>query len=159
MKSYDPKLLTADLILVTTDGVALVVRDRPPYEGMLAIPGGKLDVPKDTRAALGKDYDTLPEDPTLLDKVMQACALRECYEEVLEGEARIVERVGIYDRNRKDPRGYVSFAYLGLMRYGSLRAGSDARRIECHKALPEKLAFDHERILRDSQVFKKYYHD
>ncbi len=122
---------TADVVAVRPDGrVLLIERGWPPYQGLLALPGGHVDAGETALAA----------------------AARELCEEtgILVDPADLVF-IGVYDEPDRDPRGrYVGVAYLARVPEGTEAvAGDDAAGVEWMSldALPEELAFDHARIL------------
>lgn len=131
--------ITVDLVVLTVQDdrlTALVIqRGSPPYQGKWALPGGFVE-----------------EDEDLID-----AATRELEEEtgISPGTAHL-EQLATYGTPGRDPRGRaVSTAYLALLPdLASPTAGSDAagaRWMAVDEALrdPDRLAFDHHRILRD----------
>jgi 8-oxo-dGTP diphosphatase len=133
MYTYEyPRLsLTVDSVLFykanQTFSVLLIQRDKAPFEGCWAIPGGFVDM-----------------DETLLN-----AAKRELKEETgIEGVD--LEMLGVFDEPLRDPRGRtVSVAYLGIttIKFQPV-AADDARNAEWFNInnLPD-LAFDHQNIL------------
>jgi 8-oxo-dGTP diphosphatase len=135
---------TADIVIQTESGVPLIRRMYEPFKNCWAIPGGHLDE---------ADYAAAKGD---IEKALQIAAVREGREEAVEGELEIIRRIGIYDAHGRDPRGnYVSHAYLARLKSGRIRAGSDAKEVKLFYEIPEQMAFDHGRILKDSKVFEK----
>lgn len=134
-----PFSVAVDLVVVTVRSaqlqVLLVSRGIEPFEGKLALPGG-----------------FVLEHEDLLD-----AAERELAEETGLGGVRVhLEQLGTYGRPDRDPRGrVVAVAYLGLVPgVGTPVAGSDAAEADWFTAsdlldAPERLAFDHHRILSD----------
>ena len=134
--------VTADVVLFTGTGedlrVLLIRRGRPPFQGLLALPGGFVDIDEDLPTA----------------------ALRELEEET--GVVGVeVRQLGAYGAPSRDPRGRtVGIAFWGLLaREVPVRAGDDAAaagwfavRDLLDVADPgERLAFDHARILTDAR--------
>lgn len=129
MPSYDhPRpAFTADVVLLRWRGgyveLLLIERDRDPFAGRFALPGGFVDPGEDPRAA----------------------ALRELAEEAGVGEVPLYE-VGVFGAPGRDPRGWVvSSAWIGLAPPDvRAEAGDDARSLSWHRLaeLPP-LAFDH----------------
>jgi 8-oxo-dGTP diphosphatase len=130
--------VTADLVILTIrEGrlkVLLIVRGRPPFAGMLALPGGFLE-PNETL------WDT---------------AERELHEEtgILGGPLHL-ELVGVYSEPNRDPRGrIVTASFLAVApNLGEPVAGLEAESANWYdvkKALGEPLAFDHSRIIVDA---------
>jgi 8-oxo-dGTP diphosphatase len=126
-------LLTVDAVILFQEGIVLIRRENPPYQGCYALPGGFVEVGERVEEAVQ----------------------REAKEETgLEIEA--LGLVGIYSDPGRDPRGHVvSIAFLAKGR-GDLVSGSDARSAEVFllQSLPP-LAFDHERIIRDALCLLK----
>jgi ADP-ribose pyrophosphatase len=122
-------LLAVDAIIVLQEGIVLIRRDRPPYEGCYALPGGFVEPGESVEEAV----------------------CREAREET-GLELELLGLVGVYSRPDRDPRGHVvSLCYLAWGR-GELRSGSDARSAEVFgiDELPS-LAFDHDQMMRDAQ--------
>ena len=128
---YPRPMVTVDLVILreTADGpeVLLIRRGKPPFEGLLALPGGFVEMDED-----------LPD-----------AAARELAEETgLTGIA--LTQLGAFGKPGRDPRGRnIAVAFVGS-------APSDARAIAGDDAadafwLPAKgirqLAFDHAAIL------------
>jgi 8-oxo-dGTP diphosphatase len=141
---YDPSrypafAVTVDVVILTmTDGrlhVLLVRRGVPPFEGMLAIPGGF-------------------KRPT---ETLDRAARRELAGETGIDEASLLTQFGAYGDPGRDPRmNVVTVAYLAVLReVTGISAGSDASAaalIPVSEALRGKveLAFDHAEIVRDA---------
>jgi 8-oxo-dGTP diphosphatase len=127
MEYKNPKLATDGIVLLG-EGVVLVRRGRPPFEGAWALPGGFVDE---------------GEDP--LDAVV-----REVREET-SLDARVTGLVGVYGAPDRDPRHHTVSAVYELRARGEPRGGDDAAEARAfpRDALPPKLAFDHARILAD----------
>lgn len=122
-------LLAVDAIIVLQEGIVLIRRDRPPYEGCYALPGGFVEPGESVEEAV----------------------CREAREET-GLELELLGLVGVYSRPGRDPRGHVvSLCYLARG-WGELRSGSDARSAEVFgiDELPS-LAFDHDQMMRDAQ--------
>jgi 8-oxo-dGTP diphosphatase len=121
-------LLAVDAVIFFREGMVLIKRDNPPYQGCFALPGGFVEVGE-----------------TVEDAVQR---------EVREETGLVIELlglVGIYSDPGRDPRGHVvSAAFLARGR-GELVSGSDARSAEVFSinSLP-RLAFDHDRIISDA---------
>ena len=121
-------LLAVDAVIFFREGIVLINRDNPPYQGCFALPGGFVEIGE-----------------TVEDAVQ-----REAREEtglVIE----LLGLVGIYSDPGRDPRGHiVSAAFLASGR-GELVSGSDARSAEVFliNRLPP-LAFDHDKIISDA---------
>jgi len=127
-----PVGLTVDLVVVAQGHVLLVRRGRPPFLGRLALPGGFVE--RGERLA--------------------AAARRECQEETGLLPRRLVP-AGAYGEPGRDPRGrVVSFVFRCELSGAvpAVRGGDDARDalwVPIARALRLRLAFDHDRILRE----------
>ncbi|GHO51416.1 NUDIX domain-containing protein [Ktedonospora formicarum] len=127
-------ILTADMVLLRPGEqgceILLIQRGRPPFAGMYALPGGKVNE--------GESVDE--------------AASRELAEETgITGIS--LEQIHVFSTPSRDPRGrYVSVSYLGLIsRERSeemTQAGDDAAAATWHAVqhLPP-LAFDHQQII------------
>jgi len=122
-------LLTVDVVIKRKDGtIVLIKRLNPPFKDYYAIPGGFVEY----------------------GETVEQAAQREAEEETgLEvGNLRLV---GVYSDPARDPRGHVvSIAFSADELGGELRASSDAKEVGAFKKIPERLAFDHSRILADA---------
>jgi 8-oxo-dGTP diphosphatase len=137
---FVPLGLATDLVILTVrDGrfeVLLIRRGIPPYQDRWALPGGFVRPDED----------------------LEATARRELAEETGITTDRIhLEQVATYGAPDRDPRGrVVSVAYLALVPdLPAPVAGSDAAAaswVDVTDVLddPDRLAFDHHRILTDA---------
>ncbi|MGW1468453.1 NUDIX domain-containing protein [Streptomyces sp. NPDC002308] len=121
---------TADVVCIREDGhVLLIERGWDPHKGLLALPGGHVDIGETAVAA----------------------AARECLEETgVSVHMEDLTMVGVFDAPGRDPRGrYVTIAYtVTVPAYTVARAGDDAGAIQwvLLNNLPH-LAFDHNEIV------------
>ena len=121
-------LLASDAVILYAGGIVLIRRDRPPFSGCYALPGGFVEIGETVEAACKREA----KEETGLD-------------------IELAGLIGIYSDPSRDPRGHVvSVAFLARGK-GDLMAGSDAREAEVFslKSLPD-LAFDHARIISDA---------
>ena len=121
-------LLAVDAIIFYRDGLVLIERENPPYQGCYALPGGFVTV----------------------GETVESAVQREAIEET-GLEIELCGLVGIYSAPGRDPRGHiVSIAYTAKG-IGNLKSGSDARSAKIFPVdrLPI-LAFDHDQIIRDA---------
>lgn len=132
--------VAVDLAVLTVRDEALQVlvveRGKPPYVGVLALPGGFVEADED----------------------LDQAAARELAEETgLDAESLHIEQVRTYGAPDRDPRGrVVSVCYMALMPDLPLpTAGGDANDAHWTPAQPildepARLAFDHHRLLADA---------
>jgi 8-oxo-dGTP diphosphatase len=139
----EPLHLTAavavDLVVLTVrEGRFLTVvveRGIPPFKGRMALPGGFV----------------------LNDETLAEAATRELAEETgVAAETGHLEQLATYGDPNRDPRGrVVAVAYLALVPdlpdpvAGSDAAGAGLESVDDLLAEPDRLAFDHHRILSD----------
>lgn len=137
---YPRAAVTVDIVLFSSveqrDYVLLIRRDRPPFEGCWAFPGGFIEM-----------------DETLLES-----ALRELEEETgLKGVT--LKQFNAYGDPGRDPRHRtITIAFVGVCESLPAVTGmDDAREAAWHpvEAIPA-LGFDHDRILHDAlQVYRE----
>ena len=123
--------LTVDAIIPYKGGIVLIKRKNEPFKGYYALPGGIVE------------YGERVED-AVIREVMEETGL----------ECRIKKLVGVYSDPERDPRGhFVSICFLMEVVGGEMKASSDAEDIKIFKLkeLP-KLAFDHEKMIKDAEV-------
>jgi 8-oxo-dGTP diphosphatase len=128
--------------------VILIQRNKQPYQGMWALPGGHVNTD---------------------DSSLEAAAQREAREETgLDIPLHLFKQVQTYE-DFEDPRGkYVCLLYVlsePLSPEASIEAGDDASHVQWHavenlQSLPD-LAYNHIRLLRMAlrQLFTSYYHN
>jgi 8-oxo-dGTP diphosphatase len=134
IQNYSHPALTADVVLFAVgEGalrVLLVQRDKPPFEGDWAFPGGFVNVGEAPRDAARRE---LEEETNIQDVVL--------------------EQLRAFGDPGRDPRGHVvTVAYLGVIRSDARRAaeaGSDAAQARWWSVdeLPP-LAFDHAEVFK-----------
>jgi 8-oxo-dGTP diphosphatase len=111
----------------------MIIRKDPPFKGELALPGGFIE------------EGEKPEE----------AVIREAKEET-NLDIQIIQKVGIYDKPERDPRGRViSHAFLCkcISNPSELRGKDDAidaRWFSCEQLSTLDLAFDHADILADA---------
>ncbi|MYT20282.1 NUDIX domain-containing protein [Streptomyces sp. SID7760] len=124
---------TADVVCLRGDDVLVIRRGWEPHKDELALPGGHVDRGETSRFA----------------------AARELEEETgIRVAAEGLDRLDVYDRPDRDPRGrYVSVAYVVRVPANTVaQAGDDATAVQwVPLAAPGDLAFDHAEILADAR--------
>ncbi len=130
MSEFRNPACTVDLIVPYDNGIILIKRKHEPYRGCWAIPGGFLDYGREN---------------------LEEAAVRELEEETsLVARVEDLELLGVYSDPHRDPRGHiVSHAYVVKNVRGVLKAADDAAEAKVFIELPDNLAFDHDKILRD----------
>jgi 8-oxo-dGTP diphosphatase len=139
---YPRPALATDIAVFALDAgrlnVLTIRRGSEPYSGKLALPGGFIQVDKET---------------------VEQCAERELQEETGVGRAPLIQ-FGIYSEPKRDPREHVvSVAYLACVRMdeASPMGSSDAASAQWsvvselleRSAKRRIMAFDHDKILCD----------
>lgn len=128
---YPRPAVTVDIVIFTGEvpDLLLIRRDRFPFEGYWALPGGFVE----------------------MDESLEEAALRELKEETGVLNVPLTE-IGAFGAPDRDPRGRViTIAYGTVLEKSTLKleAGSDASEVGWFSIhdLP-KLAFDHAEIIR-----------
>lgn len=118
-----------DAVIVREGRIVLIRRDKEPFKGMWALPGGFAEA----------------------NETAEMCCQREAYEET-GLKVRAKGLVGVFSDPERDPRGTVAAAYLCELLGGELRGGDDAKEAKWFslKELPE-LAFDHRKIIEEAK--------
>lgn len=119
--------LAVDAVVIRKSGsVVLIKRRKPPYEGYWALPGGFVEYGETVENAVKREV----KEETGLD-------------------VEIKGLIGVYSKPDRDPRGHVvSIAYLVVEASGHLQ-GSEETDVGEFNEIPDKLAFDHNDIIRD----------
>lgn len=126
--------LTVDIIIEYKNGIVLVKRKNEPFKNFWAIPGGIVE----------------------FGEKVENSAIREAKEET-NLDVKLNKIIGVYSGPNRDPRGhYISITFISEGK-GELEAGTDAKEAKIFKInkIPEKLAFDHNKILNDYYKLKK----
>lgn len=132
VKSYRNPFPTVDIIIEVQEGIVLIERKNPPHGW--ALPGGFVDY----------------------GESLEAAAVREAREET-SLEVRNLRLLGCYSDPGRDERMHtISTVYIAEG-YGQPQAADDASNLEIFRLeqLPERLCFDHARILNDYAATKK----
>ncbi len=117
---------TVDIIIEVEKGIVLIRRKNPPYGW--ALPGGFVDY----------------------GESLEAAAIREAREET-SLDVELVSQLGAYSDPDRDPRKHTISVVFIARAGGQPRAADDAVDIGIfdRDTLPERLAFDHGRIVQD----------
>jgi 8-oxo-dGTP diphosphatase len=122
-------LLAVDIVIRRKDGTTVLIkRLNPPFKDCFAIPGGFVEY----------------------GETVERAAEREAEEEtgIKVGNLRLV---GVYSDPTRDPRGHViSITFLADELGGEMKASTDAKEVRAFRKIPDKLAFDHSKILTDA---------
>ena len=119
-------LVTVDIIIRYKGGIVLIERKNEPAGW--ALPGGFVDV----------------------GESLEEAAVREAREET-SLEVTLIEQFHAYSRPDRDPRFHTVTMVFIAAGAGELKGRDDARRADILTAehLPDKIAFDHRRIIND----------
>ncbi len=130
IRIYANPVPTVDIIIQVERGIVLIERKNPPRG--LALPGGFVD------------YGESLED----------AGRREAMEET-GLEVSLVQQLGVYSDPGRDPRQHTITTVFIANGHGLPRAGDDAASVSIFgiDELPDDLAFDHSKILRDYCLF------
>ena len=126
VKAYRNPFPTVDIIIELDEGVVLIKRKNPPYGW--ALPGGFVNY----------------------GESLEATAVREAKEET-SLDVTLLAQFGAYSEPDRDPRMHTITVVFIAKSQGEPKAADDASEVGVfdQHALPENLAFDHDRILRD----------
>jgi len=136
IRRYKNPIPTVDIIIRMATkggekGIVLIERKNPPYGW--ALPGGFVDY----------------------GESLEEAAIREAKEET-SLNVRLVGQLGAYSDPKRDPRGHhISVVFIAEAE-GEPVARDDAKKIRVftREEIPQNLAFDHSKILRD--YFARY---
>ncbi len=131
VEKYRNPFPTVDIIIEMDGGVVLIQRKNFPHGW--ALPGGFVDY----------------------GESLEAAAVREAREET-SLDIELVSLLGAYSDPDRDPRQHTISVVFVARASGKARASDDALDLAIFDgdSLPQELAFDHGRILRD--YFEKY---
>lgn len=128
VERYRNPFPTVDVIIEVEGGIVLIQRKNPPHGW--ALPGGFVDY----------------------GESLEAAAVREAKEET-SLDVELITQLGAYSEPDRDPRQHnISIVFTARPKGNEKpRASSDAQDIGIFdaKSLPEELAFDHDKILKD----------
>jgi len=135
MKKPKSPILTVDGILLKDDKILLVKRAIYPFSGYWVLPGGHVDYGERLEEALKREM-----------------------KEELGIKVKIKNLIGVYSDPKRDPRYHtVSVVYFLEKGRGKITLNSEASEFKYFslKNLPEKIGFDHRKILNDFKKYKK----
>jgi len=128
VEHYRNPFPTVDVIIEVEGGIVLIQRKNPPYGW--ALPGGFVDY----------------------GESLEEAAIREAKEET-SLDVELLSQLGAYSDPGRDPRQHnISVVFIARsISKGKPAASDDALGVGVFDAdsLPEELAFDHDKILRD----------
>lgn len=133
---YARPMVTVDAVLLRMCAgemqILLIRRAQSPHKGKWALPGGFIQ----------------------MNETLEESALREVAEETGVKRIRFLTRLDVYGDPGRDPRGrVVTVAFMGIVSAEvKTEAGDDAAEAAWMpvEAVPEKLAFDHDRMIGDA---------
>ena len=128
MSEHQRPIVTVDVVILTLEGeelkVLLTERDKGPFEGRLALPGGYVHT--------DEDADT-------------ESAARRVLKQKVDAGGFHMEQLQTFSGPARDPRGYsISVSYLALVPPSHLPKGALLMPVEEASGL----AFDHDRIVQ-----------
>lgn len=131
MANYKTPSLTCDVFIHDDDfNFILIKRKNDPYKDCWALPGGFVEYGESVENA----------------------AIREAKEET-SIDVELKQLVNVYSEPNRDPRGHtVTVAYTATGDLSARKADSDAKNIDifsCEQLDKIKIAFDHEKIIKD----------
>lgn len=137
MPKPNTPLLTVDAVILINNkkDLVLIRRKNPPFKGVLALPGGFVNIG---------------------ETVEEAC-IREAFEET-NVNVKILKIIGVFSDPKRDPRGHtVSVAFLceTLTKNEKPKAKDDAAALEIvplENVSSLKLSFDHKEIIKSSGI-------
>ncbi|MFX1381771.1 MAG: NUDIX domain-containing protein [Promethearchaeota archaeon] len=129
---------TVDAVIVDNSGnIVLIQRKYPPFKDYYALPGGFVEKGETAEQALKREV----KEETNLD-------------------IKIVNKIGVFDEEGRDPRGKIhSTAYKCkiISDTSEMHSGDDSKKVELfpiEKIKNLELAFDHKKILKVANIIK-----
>ena len=129
---------TVDAVIEDGKGnILLIKRKYPPFIDHYALPGGFIEKGESPEHALKRE-------------VMEETNL----------SVKIVDKIGVYDDEHRDPRGLVhstAFKCVVIGDISKMESGDDSKMVELfpiEKVNKMELAFDHKEILKDADILK-----
>lgn len=132
VEKYQNPVPTVDVIIEVENRIVLIERKHEPFGW--AIPGGFVNY----------------------GETVENAAVREAKEET-SLDVELIHLLGVYSNPNRDHRQHtISTVFVGRGT-GELKAADDAKNAQlfCEKDLPEKIVFDHAKVLRDYYLWKR----
>jgi ADP-ribose pyrophosphatase YjhB (NUDIX family) len=133
---YKNPVPVIDVIIEKNDKIVIIRRGKEPFKGMLAMPGGHME----------------------LGETIENAAKREGKEET-SLDVDLVDILGVYSDSKRDPRKHsIATVFIGKVIKGELRAGDDAKEVfwmDVNEIKSHEFAFDHKKILTDYLKWRK----
>jgi len=126
-------MITVDGVVLRDGKILLIRRSTSPYVGYWALPGGFVELGETVEEAVAREV----KEETDLTCVPAGL-------------------VGVYSDPKRDPRGHtITIVYVLKIAGGVARKTAEASEVRYFDfdELPEKIAFDHERIICDARKF------
>ena len=121
-------MLAVDVLIVFPDkSFILIKRSNPPFKDFWALPGGFVEY----------------------GETVEHAAIREAEEET-GVRVKLLRLIGVYSNPNRDPRGHVvSVAFLAEPLELEFKPSPEVEEIGFFREIPDKVAFDHAKIIRD----------
>ncbi len=135
MKKLKYPVLTVDGIILKGSKILLVRRAITPFSGCWVIPGGHVEYGERVEEALKREM-----------------------KEELGLTVKIKKLFGVYSDPKRDPRYHtVSIVYLCQKTKGKINLNHEASELKyfSFKNLPQKIGFDHRKIINDFKKLKQ----
>jgi 8-oxo-dGTP diphosphatase len=134
MSDKESPSVMVDAIIEKNDELLLVKRRKDPFKGVLSFPGGKVDLGERVEDAVKRE---LREETNL--------------------DIEPTDILGVYSDPSRDPRGHrISITFIARIISGEAKAAGDAESVEWLPLNDQRdLAFDHNKILKDYQQWRK----
>jgi ADP-ribose pyrophosphatase YjhB (NUDIX family) len=127
-------LSTVDVVVLDGERIILIKREREPYKGKWALPGGYVEY----------------------GETVENAAVREVFEET-SMRVKLEAILGVYSDPDRDPRGHtLTTVFVARPLSGEPEGGDDAEAaswVDLKSVDTEGLAFDHGLIVRDLKIW------
>jgi len=130
-------ILTVDGVILKNDKILLVKRAIYPFIGFYELPGGHVEYGETVENAIKREM-----------------------KEELGISVKIKKLIGVYSDPKRDPRYHtIAIVYLLKKGKGKIRLSKEASEFRYFslKNLPQKIGFDHRKIINDLRtIWKKF---